>query len=211
MIRLYVVDDHGLVRSGLCAILDRQVDTEVVGQAESFDELRQWLKGGGEPDVLTLDLEMPEEEGREAVVELLAQWPELRVLIVSHRVLPEELRQLVRAGIRGYVTKIAPAEELVRAVRAVASGQSYFSAEVASALAHSMRTGLSDEPLLTGRQMEVLARVARGQTTAEVAESLCLSPKTVEKYRSSILKRLGARNIVEAVEQARRRKLLADQ
>lgn len=210
MNRVFVLDDHGLVRSGLCALLEKEPNTEVVGQAENFEELRHWLRSGGSPDVLTLDLEIPGEEGREAVVELLRQRPELRVLIVSHRVLAEELRHLVQAGIRGYVTKTAPADELLRAIRAVASGQNYFSTEVATALASSLRGGQEGETALTGRQLDVLCRVARGQTTAEVADAMHLSPKTVEKYRSSIMKRLGARNIVEALEIARKRKLLAD-
>lgn len=209
MNRVFVLDDHGLVRSGLCALLEREPNTQVVGQAESFEELRRWLRDGGTPDVLTLDLEVPGEEGRAAVLEILRQRPDLQVLIVSHRVLSDELRQLVKAGIRGYVTKAAPAAELLMAVRAVSRGKSYFCSEAASALTNSLRNG-EGEGVLTERQLDVLTRVARGQTTSEVAEAMHLSPKTVEKYRSSILKRLEARNIVEAVEIARRRKLLPD-
>lgn len=206
--RVVLIDDHELVRYALGRLISAQGDLEVVGQASSAGEARAILRDT-KPDVVVLDLLLPEMSGKEFALELLEQDPTLSLLIVSGRVEPTEIQFLVEAGVKGYVSKTAPADEFVRAVRSIAQGQHYFSSEAASALAGAMRRN-QGEPMnpLSLRQMLVLQHMARGRTTKEIAEDMCLSPKTVEKYRSEILRRLNCKNQVQAIEAARKRNLL---
>ncbi len=209
MITVFLVDDHCLVRDGMARLLSTDTDIEVVGQSDSLEEAVTHLEKSL-PDVLTLDLEMPTLGGRDGLSWLLSKFPELTVLVVSYRADPDEIQLLVELGARGYVCKDSPAEELARAVRALAGGKCYFCPTSASALAKSVaqHEGEPANPL-TRRQLEVLRLISEGKTTREVADLLCLSPKTVEKYRSIILKRLGAKNVLEALKTARDLKLLS--
>lgn len=203
MIRILAIDDHELVRTALCRMLSAEPDLDVVGQASTFEEAWPLLLQE-RPDVVTLDLELPGCGGREAALRILQELPDTSVLIVSYRAVPDEIAFLVEAGVQGYVCKSAPAAELGQAVRAVAMGLRHLSDEAAQALESR---SLPENPL-TLRQTEVLLKMERGKTTREIAREMNLSPKTVEKYRSAILARFGARNQVEALRAARELGLL---
>lgn len=205
MIRVVAVDDHELVRTALCRMLAAEPDIEVVGQASSFEEAWPLLQRE-HPAVVTLDLELPGCGGREAALHILQELPETAILVVSYRSVAQEIALLFEAGVRGYVCKSAPAQELIQAVRSVALGLRHMSAEAAQAL----ESGEPPQNPLTARQLEVLLKVERGQTTREIAQDLNLSPKTVEKYRSEILARLGVRNQVEALRAARELGILSE-
>lgn len=207
MLTLFLVDDHAMVRTGMRALLDSQPDMRVVGEAGSVEEALPRIRSR-HPELVTLDLEMPGRGGGEAVVELLNAVAGLRVVVVSHRLEPEEVRWLCERGISGYVCKTSPASELVRVVRLAGSGQVAFCPESSAALVGLVRSPPRPNPL-TARQMEVLTWLARGFTTREIAGKLCVSLKTVEKHRSGILRALDARNTVEALERARRLRLLS--
>ena len=209
MARIVLVDDHQMVRSALNDLLSAQIDLEVVGQASTTEEASKILKAA-QVDVIVLDLVLPNQGGKEYALHLLEYHPRLGVLIVSSRLEPAEVFSLVEAGIHGYVTKSSPADEFVRAVRTVALGQHYFSPDVASALAAAMRRGSERASRLTPRQTAILERMARGLTTNDIARDLCLSPKTVEKYRSQILRRLECKNGVQAIQVARRQNLIEE-
>ena len=204
-----LIDDHELVRNALSRLLASQPDLEVVGQASTTEQATDLIRQV-RPDVVILDLVLPgQQSGKEFAVQILEQDPTLAVLVVSSRLEPMEIQFLVEAGIRGYVPKTAPADEFVRAVRSVGRGQHHFSPEAASALAEAMRNNNSERlNPLSLRQTVVLQRMARGQTTKEIADALCLSPKTVEKYRGEVLRRLKCKNQVQAIEAARKLNLL---
>lgn len=206
MTRVLLVDDHELVRTALARYLASQGDIEIVGQAASAEEAWPMLSSG-DPDVVTVDLGLPGVGGLEFALHVLERRPRQAILIVSSRSEPVEIQMLVEAGVRGYVSKVASGDELVLAVRSVARGQNYFCASSASALVAGVRRQEVESPL-SSRQMLVLQQMARGRTTREIAEEMCLSPKTVEKYRGEILRRLKARNQVEALETARRMNIL---
>lgn len=205
MIRVLLIDDHEVLREGLASVLAREPGVEVVGscgQAEKGLEMVEQLQ----PDVVTLDLTMPGMGGREAALSLLARDKAPKVVVLSSEVCPETVQALVQMGVNGYVSKSAPSSDLVRAVKMVMEGQNYFSPDVTTALLKGSQVG--SPPVLTLRQMEVLTAAARGLTTKEIADKLHVSPKTVEKYRGEIIARLEARNLVEALDKARRFKLL---
>ena len=209
-VRFYLVDDHTLVREALRDLIHAQPDFEVVGEAESVDVALQDMRKV-QPDVLTLDLVMPGLTGREAVARIVEAFPTVAVVVVSQRVVPEEIHALCQAGVTGYVSKNSPAAELLRVLRSAARREVSLCPEATLALVRAVRTA-GDRPgnPLSERQMQVLERLARGWTTRQVAEDMTLSPKTVEKYRGEILRVLNARNVVMALEKARRLNLIEE-
>jgi DNA-binding NarL/FixJ family response regulator len=200
---IYLIDDHGLVRGGLGKILEASGRLKVVGGASSLEdsliELRQFL-----PDLVTLDLQLPGISGVAAVEAIRQVTPQSRILIISGRLDSGEVRELVAAGVQGYLPKDVRAEELIRAAETIIEGEAYFSSKAATALVSGVREGgrLAD-PGLSPRQLETLRLIEKGKKTNEIAEILMLSPKTIEKYRGEILRRLECRNQIEALEKAR--------
>ncbi|MCE7873115.1 DNA-binding response regulator [bacterium CPR1] len=206
MISVLLVDDHEVLRQGLTRLLDSEPDLSVVGQAGTGEEALE-LVGRLAPTLVTLDLHLPGIGGLETAVRLLAARPDQGVVIVSSLVRSREVQLLVRAGVRGYLSKTAPAQEIVRALRQVGTGGSYYDSHAAMALAESLRG--AEPPELSARQLEILLMAARGLRSKEIADQLALSTKTVEKHRTEIFARLGVRNLAEALEAARRYQLLA--
>ncbi|GMU57200.1 MAG: DNA-binding response regulator [Candidatus Xenobia bacterium] len=206
MISVLLVDDHEVLRQGLTRLLDSEPDLSVVGQAGTGEEALELVRQL-EPTLVTLDLHLPGIGGLETAVRLLAARPDQGVVIVSSLVRAREVQLLVRAGVRGYLSKTAPAQEIVRALRQVGTGGNYYDSHAAMALAESLRG--AEPPELSARQLEILLMAARGLRTKEIADQLALSVKTVEKHRSEIFARLGVRNLAEALEAARRYQLLA--
>lgn len=199
-----------MVRGAFSRLLDSQPDMEVVGEASTFEQALHQVKVL-QPDVLTLDLDLPDQTGCEAIVRLVREPDSPAVVICSYRAFPAEVEMLKQAGVKGYVTKASPAGELVHAVRTVGQGQTYFCARSLNALKEAREAspgGVSGT--LTPRQMEVLKLAAKGYSTKAIGQSLGLSAKTVENYRSAILRRLDARNLAHAVTLARSLKLLND-
>jgi DNA-binding NarL/FixJ family response regulator len=208
--RLLLVDDHEMVRGAFSRLLDAQPDMEVVGEASTFEQALHQAKLL-KPDVLTLDLDLPDQSGCEAIVRLVREPDSPAVVICSYRAHPAEVEMLMHAGVRGYVTKASPAGELVHAVRTVGQGQTYFCARSLNALKEAREANMGGvSGTLTPRQMEVLNLAAKGFNTKAIGQTLGLSAKTVENYRSAILRRLDARNLAHAVTLARSLKLLND-
>lgn len=208
MIRVFLVDDHDMVRSALARVVDAQPDFQVIAQAASAEAAWELLRTKP-ADVVVTDLELPGESGRQLALKILESQSNQGIVILSYRVDPNEVMFLVESGVRGYVPKSASSEELLRAIREVASGGHYFATQAASALAEATRNrGAGPSNPLSLRQTVILQHMARGVTTREIASALCLSPKTVEKYRSEILRRLNCKNQVQALEVARRLQIL---
>jgi DNA-binding NarL/FixJ family response regulator len=206
-IRVLVVDDHPIVRQGLVSVLGDEDDLDVVGAAGSGREavaLEQRLR----PDVVLLDLEMPELDGVEAIPQLLATQPALGVLVFTAYDTDERVLGAVRAGARGYLLKGASASEIARGIRTVHSGGSYLEPRVASKLMAEVSSPHRGAPSLSAREREVLQLVADGLPTKQIANNLSIAERTVKFHVNSIFRKLGADNRAQAVALAAQRGLL---
>lgn len=207
---VFLIEDHSLVRGGFRRLIQAASDLEVVGEAANLEEalpLIQKLK----PSVVSLDLMLPGVSGTEAVEKLFATQPNINILVVSSRTEAPEIQALLQLGVLGYVTKDASSESFLTALQKVSRGESYLGAEAASSLARGFREKANKpEIVLPKRLIEVLQFIAKGKKTREIAEELYLSPKTIEKYRGQILRKLNAGNQIQALQKARELGLLQD-
>lgn len=198
-IRVLVADDHMVVRSGIRHVLESEADFEVVGEAANGSDAVT-LASELQPDVIVLDISMPDQSGLEVAARLREDSNSARVLILSMHNNPEYVLESVRAGAHGYLLKDTAATELRDAIRTVCRGGSYFSPPVASRLTaavrgdHGIHSGLDQ---LTGREREVLLGIARGRTNKEIAAELGISHRTVETHRESLMRKLQIRTVAE--------------
>jgi two-component system, NarL family, nitrate/nitrite response regulator NarL len=198
-VRVIIADDHAMVREGIKSVLER-AGFEVVGEASSGTEVLP-LAERVQPDVAVLDISMPGETGLQAAAKLRQALPHVRVLILSMYDNTEYVLESVRAGAHGYLLKDGAAQELANAIRAVQNGEAYFSTAVAARLSAAVRGDIEREQrrtsldLLTGREREVLAGIAKGLTNKEIAAELGISHRTVETHRESLMRKLGIRTV----------------
>jgi DNA-binding NarL/FixJ family response regulator len=200
VIRILVADDHPVVRDGLVAILGTQPDFDVVGEASNGGEAVR-LARELEPDVMLLDMEMPELDGLEALRRIRASRPDAKVIIFTVFDTDERIVGAVQAGAQGYLLKGVPREEIFNAIRVVSAGGSLLQPVVASKLLRHLsgdRAGDALDPM-TDREMEVLRLMAQGRANKDIATALDISERTVKFHVSSILSKLGATNRTEAV------------
>lgn len=198
---ILVADDHPIVRDGLVAVLSTQPDFEVVGEAANGRQVVEQALAL-RPDVILLDLEMPEVDGVQALEQLRKLGQAVRAVVFTAFDTDERILSALRAGAKGYLLKGAPREELFNAVRVVHTGGSLLQPVVASRLLErfSEAVPLMTAPeQLTPRELEVLAWVAQGHPNKEIAERLAISQRTVKFHVSSIMGKLGAANRTEAV------------
>src|SRR5690349_12360902 len=207
-IRILLADDHAVVRQGFKMILAAQTDMEIVGEAgngREAVELAEKLR----PDVVVMDVAMPELNGIEAARRLGQSLPHARVLALSMHKDSVYVREILRAGARGYLLKDSPASELVAAVRAVASGEGYLSPAVSNAVLDDYRRHVTNPiDLLSSREREVLQMLAEGKTNKEIAGVLNLSVYTVDAHRGRIMEKLNLHSINELVRFALRNGLI---
>jgi DNA-binding NarL/FixJ family response regulator len=199
-IRVLVVDDHMIVRSGIRHVLESEPGFEVVGEAANATEALS-LTAELRPDVVVLDISMPDVSGLELAARLRNTGGGARVLILSMHNNAEYVLESVRAGAHGYLLKDTAATELRTAIRAVCQGESYFSPPVASRLSAAVRGEHDPQPAglaqLTGREREVLHGIAQGRTNKEIATELGISHRTVETHRESLMRKLQIRTVAE--------------
>lgn len=212
--RILLADDHAVLRSGLRLLLEAQPDLKVVGESGSGREALT-LAQALQPDLVLLDLTMPNLGGLEALPLLRKVAPAARLLILTMHDDEGYLRQALRGGASGYVLKKAADDELLAAVRAVLRGEVYVHPSMTRALLDDLLPSGVTSPndpwdRLTEREQEVLILVARGHTSAEIAKRLSLSPKTIETYRARGLEKLGLRSRAALVQFALSHELLAD-
>jgi len=208
MIRILLADDHALVRRGFAMILAAQPDMEIAGEAgngREAVELAQKLK----PDVVVMDVTMPELNGIEATRRLIELSPRTRVLALSMHKDAVYVREILRAGARGYLLKDSADADLLAAVRAVAKGEGYLSPGVSDAVLSDYRRHVTDPlDLLTSREREVLQMIAEGKTNKEIATTLTLSVYTVEAHRGRVMEKLNLHSTGELVRFAVRSGLI---
>jgi DNA-binding NarL/FixJ family response regulator len=207
-IRIVLADDHSVVRQGFRRILEAQADMEIVGEACNGKEA---LESAARltPDVVVMDVAMPELNGIEATRRMGELAPRARVLALSMHKDSVYVREILRAGARGYLLKDAVDEDLIAAVRAVARGEGYLSPGVADAVLTDYRQHVSDPiDLLTSREREVLQLIAEGKTNKEIATSLNLSVYTVDAQRARIMEKLNLHSTGELVRFALRKGLV---
>jgi two-component system, NarL family, response regulator NreC len=211
VIRILVVDDHAVVRSGLKLLLSAEPDLEVVGEAGNARDAVFEVRAQ-KPDVVLLDVVMPGESGIEAVPKLLHESPETKVLVLSMQDDPNYVREAFAAGASGYVLKEAADAEVVDAIRQVAEGGSYvhpvLGARMVAADAQAKAAAAADP--LSDREREVLTLLALGHTNQEIAKQLYISVRTAETHRAHIMRKLGLETRAALVRYAIAHGLLAD-
>lgn len=185
-IRIALVDDHSLVRDGIKALLAVMALLEVVGEAESGTEAIEMV-GRCQPDLLLVDISLKDMNGLDLTRLLRGQYPSLKVLVLSMYDNYEYVSESVRSGASGYVLKNAPSREIIAAIEAVASGGTFYSAEIAQRLI----TNKSTDNELTPRESQVLYKMAHGMNNKEMARELGISVRTVETHRLSIRRKLN--------------------
>jgi len=204
-LRVLVVDDHAMFRYGLRALLASEAGIDVIGEAGSGPQavtLAQRLK----PDVIVIDVNMPGGDGISAIGQIAQVSPEIRALVLTMFEDDEKVFAAMRAGARGYVLKTADVDGIVRAVRAVGSGEAIFGPAIAERMVSyfedARRPQHPDLPELTAREREVLALIAQGSSNTAIARALVLSPKTVRNHLSAIFRKLQVADRAQAIARA---------
>jgi two-component system response regulator NreC len=211
VIRVLLADDHAIVRAGLHALLGAEADIEIVGEVgegraavASAERLR--------PDVLLLDLTLPDLNGVDVLLRVREKAPATRVLVLSMHAAPEYVRPALRAGASGYVVKGAGLDDLVQAVRIVAAGEKFLGPEARAVMEAEVAASPSDGDdvdRLTPREREVLRLVAEGHTNRQIAELLGVSPKTVDTHRTNLMAKLDLHDAQAVTRWAMRRGLVS--
>jgi DNA-binding NarL/FixJ family response regulator len=205
-IRILIADDHPVFRFGLRALLQAEADTEIVGEATGGEEA-VILAADLDPDVILMDINMPEINGIEATRRILQQNPNIGILVIT-MFDDDSVFAAMRAGARGYILKGAEGEETLRAIRAVANRQAIFSPDIAERVLEFFAQSPADKPAsafpeLSSREHEVLALLAQGLTNSAIASRLVLSPKTVRNHVSNIFSKLQVADRAGAIIRAR--------
>ena len=212
VVRILLADDHAIVREGIRLILESQPDLTVIGEAATGREAIT-LVATHNPDVVLMDLTMPDLGGMEATIAIKRDHPEVQVLVLTMHDSQEQFFRLLQVGASGYVLKGGGKSELLSAIRAVAQGGVYLDPTLAKRLVrdHLRRIEAGEQPAqgkLTEREQEVLRLLARGHTSREIAETLFLSPNTVERHRANIMSKLGLHRRADLITYAIRKGLI---
>ncbi|MED4634819.1 response regulator transcription factor [Peribacillus frigoritolerans] len=212
MIKVLFVDDHEMVRIGVSAYLSAQSDIEVIGEADNGSkavELAMELR----PDIILMDLVMPEMDGIEATKRIIEKWPEAKIIIVTSFLDDEKVYPALEAGATSYMLKTSKASEIARAVRSTFQGQSVLEPEVTGKMMEKLRrpkiTQLHDQ--LTNREMEILLLMTQGKTNQEIADELYIALKTAKVHVSNILSKLAVQDRTQAVIYAFKHSLVQEE
>lgn len=205
-ISIVIADDHTLIRDGIKALLQSEEEFEVVGEATDGEELVQFIDTL-DPEVVVLDITMPKKTGIEVISEVKKYNNRVKFIVLSMHDNPEYVLKSVQAGALSYLLKNTDHEEIVKAVKAVSSGQKYFSPDIYNIIL----TGLANPELikanqvaelLTKRELEVLKEVSMGLSTKLIADKLCISIRTVETHRINLMKKMEVHNSAELIKKA---------
>jgi two-component system response regulator NreC len=206
-IQVLIVDDHAIVRDGLKQLLSSQPDMEVAGEAEDGQVALKKVKSL-HPSVILLDIAMPRLSGLEIIGIIRETAPDTQVVVLSMHAKETFVQQVLAAGAMGYVLKASPSSDILEAIRAAHRGEYYLSSRLKAEVIGRYLKGRQGAPsvrgydLLTEREQQVFRLVAQGQSTGRIAEILCVSPKTVEKHRTSLMNKLGVHDRLELLKYA---------
>ena len=194
-IKILLADDHKIIRHGLRSLLDRQSRIEVVGEAENGRQA-VLLARDLQPDVVVMDISMPDLNGMDATLQILAESPHIKIIALSMHTDKRFIIRMLKADASGYLLKDCAFDELARAVTTVIGGQTYLSPEIATVVIKDLvqesdNSDSSTLALLSGREREVLQLISEGKTTKQIAGKLYISTKTVETHRAKIMKKLN--------------------
>lgn len=229
MIKLFIADDHNIIITGIRSMLEDVEDIQVIGDASSGEEVLQRITADNLPDLILMDIKMPGKNGIEATQGLTARFPAIKIMALTMYDDEEYVTSMLQAGARGYVLKNTGKQELVAAIRRVASGETYFSKEATTAVMsrfmgkpraegnlptpptgrNAAATGddLPEVPL-TRREQEILKLIASELTNQEIADQLFISPRTVHSHRRNLMQKVGVKNTAGLVRYAIKHKIL---
>lgn len=196
-LKILLVDDHSVVRMGFKMLIDTETDMQVIAEAETGEEgIKKYQEF--EPDVVVMDITMPGIGGLEAIERIIARDKKAKILVLSAHEDSVHPKRVLSAGAIGYLTKRSAAEELIVAIRAIGSGKKYIESAVAQQLAITQLSGENDPTeILSDREFEVFISLAKGKSTNEIADTMCLSPRTVGTHLYNIKQKLNANNSAE--------------
>jgi two-component system response regulator NreC len=205
--KILVADDHAVVREGLRQLLNSQPDMEVVGEAEDGREALEKAKSL-RPDVTILDIAMPRLSGLEAVHLIKEAVPDTGIVVLSMHKKEAYVHRVLASGALAYVLKASPSSDVLQAIRAVHRGEYFLSSQIRAEVISTYLESRREKPsvrgydLLSDREQQVFRLIVEGNSTNDIADVLCISPKTVEKHRANVMKKLGIRDLVALVKYA---------
>jgi len=208
--RIFIVDDHDIIREGLKTILRRQPDYEVIGEAKDGEEALEKVSSL-KPDILLLDITMPRKTGLEIIEQVLKKSPSTRILIISVHKANAYVLKALQSGVKGYLSKENAADDLLQALRKIVSGQVYLDAQASDYLLKKVskpQEEMAAQNLLTDMETDVLRLVAEGKAAKEIAALLSLSPRTVENYKNNMLRKLGLHRTSDLIKYAIKNKII---
>ena len=202
--RIVIADDHSLIRKGLRTIIELESDMQVIGEAGDGEELLKFLVRE-QPDMVIMDISMPNINGIDAIGRVLALYPEIRILMLTMHRNSQYFYNAISAGAHGYLIKDDSDTELLTAIDTIRSGKTYISPQLSSEVADTMLSALREhrDPSilnLTPRERDVLNLVVKGHTSKQIADILCLSPRTIDHHRANLLKKFKMKNTVDLVK-----------
>lgn len=212
-IRVLIADDHTIVRSGVRLLLETETDIEVIGDVNNG---RDAIRMTEEllPDVVLMDIAMPEIDGLEATRQIKTKFPETKILVLTMHRTDDYFFEMLNAGAAGYVLKAADPEELIRAVRVIARGEVYLYPSMQSKLLSDYLNRVKNQPQieqkLSRREKEILCLIAEGYTSSEIAEKLVISSSTVYTHRNNLLQKLNLSSRHELIQYARQRRIIKE-
>jgi len=202
--RIVIADDHSLIRKGLRTIIELESDMQVIGEAGDGKQLLRFL-AREQPDMVIMDISMPNINGIDAIGKVLALYPEIRILMLTMHRNSQYFYNAISAGAHGYLIKDDSDTELLTAIDTVRAGKTYISPQLSSEVADTMLSAFREhrDPSiisLTPRERDVLDLVVKGHTSKQIADILCLSPRTIDHHRASLLKKFKMKNTVDLVK-----------
>lgn len=200
-VRIIIADDHPLVRNGLKSVLHTLPGFQVVAEAENGLQLLQLVELH-KPTVALIDISMPQLNGLEALQKLSAQYPDLKLIVLTMHEEPEYILKSLSSGAHAYLLKNVEPEELQKAIITVVSGRKYYNAAVAAIVMDNLSKPEQEEESLTARELEVLTFICRGMSNHQIASELFISIRTVEKHRVNVLRKMQAVNTADLVRKA---------
>jgi DNA-binding NarL/FixJ family response regulator len=213
-IRVLVVDDHTIVRDGICALLALTVDIEVVGEATNGNEALKMVREL-QPDVVLMDIAMPIMGGLEATRRISKEFPKTKVLVLTQHDDKEYVFPIIESGASGFISKAGASSELALGIRSVYRGDSFLSPSVAKLLVDNYKSTVAKRSIqdpynqLTTREREILKLLAEGFSTQEIADMLVVTPKTVEGHKTNLMAKLGIHNRIDLVKYALRKGIIS--